>query len=143
MSTKYASSNGLSRRHFMAATGALAGASVFGTASAAENATLVLTEDGSANAVDLANTGLDGFDIASIDLSFAENSDLTITEQDLLDLSQFSNTLVVHGDTNNEVTAIGAQNTNQTETIDGKAYEINSLGNDGTLIVDPDVNVNI
>ncbi len=108
-----------------------------------EAATLVLTEDGSANAVDLASTGLDGFDIASIDLSFAENSDLTITEQDLLDLSQFSNTLVVHGDTNNEVTAIGAQNTNQTETIDGKAYEIYSLGNDGTLIVDPDVNVNI
>ncbi|MEN0043687.1 MAG: amidohydrolase family protein, partial [Pseudomonadota bacterium] len=44
MSTKHASSNKLSRRHFMAATGALAGASMFGTASAAENATLVLTD---------------------------------------------------------------------------------------------------
>ena len=107
-----------------------------------EASTLVIQEDGSANVLSLSNAGLNGFDIAAVDLSFAEDSDLTITEQDLLDLSQFSNTLVVHGDTNNEITATGAQTTNQTETIDGKAYEIYSLGNDGVLVVDPDVTVN-
>ncbi len=116
-----------------------------------EASTLIIQEDGSTNSFSLSNSGLDGFDIAAIDLSFAENGNLTITEADLLSLSQSTNTLIVHGDAADAngnpadaitIDASSVQNTGQTETVGGKAYEVYSVGAEGTLLVDPDIDVN-
>ncbi|MEL7211785.1 MAG: Ig-like domain-containing protein [Pseudomonadota bacterium] len=116
-----------------------------------EASTLIIQEDGSTNSFSLSNTGLDNFDIAAIDLSFAENGNLTITEADLLALSESTNTLIVHGDAADingnpadaiTIDASSVQNTGQTENVGGKAYEVYSIGTEGTLLVDPDIDVN-
>ena len=66
--------------------------------------------------------------------------DLTLTEADINALSGNSDTVIVHGGSDDTLTITGAAATG-TETIDGEAYNVYTIGDDGTtLIVDEDVN---
>lgn len=100
----------------------------------------VLDEIGT-SVVDLPSS-LDGFNIESIDLQFAEDAELTLTVGDLEDLSNNTNTLIVNGGSDDTVNISGAVATNQSTTIEGQSYDIYSLGNEGgTLIINDDINV--
>ena len=100
---------------------------------------LVLDDSTSNAAVDLSTSGLGNYEINSVELAFAEAAHLTITETQLLNLSDNSNTLTIHGG-DDTVTIAGATQTGQTN-VGGQNYDIYSLG-EGTLIIDDDITVN-
>ncbi len=106
------------------------------------SSTLIVTENGGA-ALDLSATGLANYNVEAIDLleNFESNT-ITITEQQLLTLSDNSNELTIHGGSGDTVTAAGASATGQTVAIDGADYNVYTLGSDGgTLYIQEDVNV--
>ncbi|MGH1413963.1 MAG: Ig-like domain-containing protein [Pelagimonas sp.] len=84
----------------------------------------------------LAST-LSSFNIETIDLQFAEDSHLTITEDQLTALSSNTDTLVVHGGVDDSVTITGAQ-ASGTHTEGGETYNVFTLG-DATLLIDDDI----
>jgi hypothetical protein len=104
--------------------------------------TLVLLGDDGQVTIDLARVDLDGFQIAEIDLNFAPEANLVITEAQLRALSSSTDALVVHGDAQDSVTAVGATNTGERVEIDGNGYHVYTLGDAGaSLIVGEDVMV--
>ncbi|EPX80133.1 hypothetical protein [Litoreibacter arenae] len=107
-----------------------------------ESATFVVLDDNAPGVVDVSLAGLSGFDVGAIDLSIAGDSALTLSEADLLGLSDDTNALIIHGDTSDTVNIAGAQATGATETIGGRVYDVYTLGDDGSLIIDHTVNVN-
>ncbi|UWQ61870.1 hypothetical protein K3723_13520 [Leisingera caerulea] len=101
--------------------------------------TMVVLEDG-AGATVLDHAGLSQFNIDELNLVHADGVDLTLTEADINALSGNSDTVIVHGGSDDTLTITGAAATG-TETIDGEAYNVYTIGDDGTtLIVDEDVN---
>ncbi|MBD3785467.1 MAG: hypothetical protein IE922_00670, partial [Sphingomonadales bacterium] len=97
--------------------------------------TLLVVDNNAGVDVDLGRGGLEQFDFGSIDLSFAE-ADLTITAAQLEALTGPDDTLVVHGDSADHVTALGAIDSGNDTMIGGESYSIYTLGDDGTLIID-------
>ncbi|WP_136439772.1 Ig-like domain-containing protein [Pacificoceanicola onchidii] len=88
----------------------------------------------------LANV-LSEFEIESIDLDFAEDSHLTITEAQIVALSSNSDTLIVHGGSDDSVTIVGATATGTTQ-VEGETFNTFTLG-DATILIDDDItNVN-
>lgn len=88
--------------------------------------------------------GLGAYQIDAIDLQFAEDSQLTITEAQLLGLSSNSNSLLIHGGTDDTVTARGAERvTGSAGSVEvaGQGYVVYTLGADGRLIIDEDIQV--
>lgn len=103
-----------------------------------EAATLLVVDNSSAVTVDLSRGGLADFDFASIDLSFAPDASLTITEAQIQSLTGPDHTITIQGDANDHVTALGAQDTGETVIIDGHSNSVYTLG-DATLILDDDI----
>jgi hypothetical protein len=106
-----------------------------------EAATLFVLDDAGTNVVDVDNSGLDRFDIGSIDLQFAENSELVLTAQDIEDLTKGTGELTILGGNDDTVTVSGAVDTGQTREIDGATYNVYSLGDDSNLLINEDINV--
>ena len=110
-------------------------------ASGNSNATYVVLEESGTDTVSLA--GLDGFDVGAIDLSFATDSELTLDLSTLEGLSDNDNNLVIHGGAGDSVDLTGATNTGQSETIEGKSYDLYTTGDDAQIFIDEDINVTI
>ncbi|WP_422050110.1 Ig-like domain-containing protein [Shimia sp.] len=113
-----------------------------------ESDTLIVLSGNATNTGTLDHAALGGFNIEAIELDYADQARLTLTEQQIKDLSDTSDTLTIHGgidrggNTTDQITVNGAVKTNQTETIDGQLYDVYTVGNDGvTLVVDQDINV--
>jgi large repetitive protein len=105
-----------------------------------ESSTLYIRNTTAEVTVDLNRPGLQGFDIAAIDLG-ASDANLTITEAQINAITGPDKTLVIRGGTDDVVTMTGAQDTNLNQTIDGQTYSIFSLG--GTrVLVDDDIQRN-
>jgi hypothetical protein len=104
-----------------------------------ENATYLVLEEAGTNAVDL--IGLDNFDIGAIDLSFATDSDLTLDISTLEGLSDADNNLIIHGGDDDSVTITGAKDINETKVIDGKSYDVYTMGDDAQIFIEDGVNV--
>lgn len=103
--------------------------------------TYVVLDDESANStVDLANPGLGNYQIESLELQFAEEAQVSITEAQLVALSEDTNTLTVHGGSDDQVNIAGASRTGTTQ-VDGQTYDVYSLG-EGTVIIDDEIAVN-
>ncbi|MFZ7091618.1 Ig-like domain-containing protein [Primorskyibacter sp. 2E233] len=104
----------------------------------------LVTDDPTTNEVvmtDMLADALSEFQIESIDLGFAEDTNLTITEAQITALSSNTDTLVVHGGSDDSVTITGAIHTGTT-IVDGEGFNTYSLG-DATLFIDDDItNVN-
>ncbi|MEL6451945.1 MAG: Ig-like domain-containing protein [Pseudomonadota bacterium] len=104
--------------------------------------TYVVLDDEAANTtVDLSNPALGNYQIEAVELQFAEEANLTITEAQLVNLSDASNTLTIHGGSDDTVTISGATMTGST-IVDGQTYDVYSLGTEGTVILDDDITVN-
>lgn len=104
--------------------------------------TMIVLDDNATNATTLNHAAVGNFQIEAIELDYAAGANLQLTEAQIKNLSNASDTLTIHGGTDDQVTVTGAQRTGSTKTIDGEAYDVYTVGNDGvTLIVDQDINV--
>ncbi|MEO0502990.1 MAG: RTX toxin, partial [Pseudomonadota bacterium] len=90
--------------------------------------------------ISLGSPALGNYQIEQVDLQFAEEANLTITEAQLVALSDTSDTVVVHGGSDDTVTIAGATLTGTTN-VEGDTYDVYSLGT-GTVILDDEINVN-
>ncbi|QFT45276.1 hypothetical protein FIU97_01695 [Roseivivax sp. THAF40] len=80
---------------------------------------------------------LGAFEIETIDLQFAEDSQLTLTEAQVTALSQGSDTVTITGGVDDTVTITGAQAAGQT-TQDGQTFNVFVLG-DATVQIEDDI----
>lgn len=104
--------------------------------------TLLVLDDNMTNAGTLDHAGLDAFNIEGIELDYASDTSLTLTEAQIKELSDTSDSLTIHGGSDDQVNVSGAVKTGQTVDIEGEAYDVYTVGDDGvTLIVDQDINV--
>jgi len=103
------------------------------------SSTYVVLDETNTQVVDVTNPNLSGFNIETIDLRFGDQADLTLTEAQVRGLSGNSDQVVVQGGTDDQVTITGAQAAGQTR-IDGQTFDVYTLGNDATVVVDEDIN---
>ncbi|MEE2945399.1 MAG: Ig-like domain-containing protein [Pseudomonadota bacterium] len=104
--------------------------------------TLLILDDNATNAGTLDHASLGNFQIEGIELDYAADVNLTLTESQIRDLSDTSDTLTVHGGSDDTLTVNGAQATGDTVNIEGEDYDVYTVGDDGvTLIVDQDINM--
>ena len=101
--------------------------------------TYLVLDESSTSVVGMGNANLGNFQIESIDLQFADDSQLTITEAQIKALSTNSDSVVIHGGIDDTVTITGAVKTGSTD-IGTQHHDIYTLG-DATLIIDEDINV--
>lgn len=107
-----------------------------------EASTLMVVSPNGSVTMDLTNSGLTQFDFASIDLHHAAVN-LTITADQLQSLTGGDNDLIIRGDANDRITALGASDTGQTATVDGHSYSIYTLGDEGSRILIDDSITNV
>jgi large repetitive protein len=102
--------------------------------------TLLIVNNTEAVNVNLDRVGLENFDFGTIDLSFAPEANLTITEAQIMALTDSDHTLIVRGDSADHVTAHGAVDTGQTVEVDGAVHHVYTLGDHGaTLLIDDQI----
>ncbi|MFN3722487.1 MAG: Ig-like domain-containing protein, partial [Paracoccaceae bacterium] len=105
-----------------------------------QSSTLMIVNNTNAPHVDLSRPGLGGFDFSAIDLTFAPDADLTITEAQILGITGADRTIVIKGGEDDHVEIIGGVNTNRTQDIDGETYNIYTVGPSGaTILLDEDI----
>ncbi|MCF2870271.1 Ig-like domain-containing protein [Octadecabacter sp. G9-8] len=107
-----------------------------------DNATYLVLEETGTNTVDM--SGLDGFDIGAIDLSFAKDAELTLDLATIEGLSDTDNNLVIHGGVgdNDQVTIVGASDSGTSTTINGESYDIYTMGDDAQIFIEDGITVN-
>ncbi|MEM6759977.1 MAG: Ig-like domain-containing protein [Pseudomonadota bacterium] len=88
----------------------------------------------------LGNPALGNYQIEQVDLQFAEEAQLTITEAALLALSDGTDQLTVDGGSDDTVAIVGAT-LNGNTTIGANTYDVYTLG-EGTVLIDDDIQVN-
>jgi hypothetical protein len=98
---------------------------------------LALDDETVGSEVDLSSPALGTYQIEAVDLQFAEAATLTLTEAQIVGLSQTTDTLTVHGGADDTVQITGATRTGST-TIGGQSYDTYT-GGDATLIIDSDI----
>ena len=104
------------------------------------SATYLVPDEVNTSSVNLDNPDLAGLGIETIDLHFADRAELTVTEEQILALSDTSDTLLVEGGTDDTLIALGAQQVNG-GAAEPVGYDIYTLGDDATIIVDERINV--
>ncbi|MFW8595388.1 Ig-like domain-containing protein [Cribrihabitans neustonicus] len=105
------------------------------------SSSLVVLDDNASNAGTLDHAGLPQFNIDELNLDYASDVNLTLSEASIQALSGNSDTLTVHGGADDTLTLTGATAAG-TRTEDGETYNVYTVGTDGTtLVVDEDVNV--
>ncbi len=109
------------------------------TAGNTADSLLILEDAVSGNILD--NAGFSGFNIETLELDESADANITISEDDIKALSVNTDTLVVHGGSDDTITVTGVT-AQETRTIDGENFNVYTVGSDGTtLIVEEDVNV--
>lgn len=113
---------------------------VINTADAAGNqsSTLLVVDNTNAPTVNLSRAGLSGFDFTAIDLTFAPDAQMSITEAQIVGLTGPDNILTVKGGADDQVTLTGASATGQSQVIDGQTYAVYTLGS-ATVLLDDDI----
>ncbi|MGJ8610627.1 MAG: Ig-like domain-containing protein, partial [Octadecabacter sp.] len=99
------------------------------------NATFVVLEETGTNGVDLG--GLSDFNIGSIDLGYAQDAELTLDLATLEGLSDVDNNLIIHGSDvdSDTVTLVGATDSGSSTVIEGKSYDIYTMGDDAQIFI--------
>jgi large repetitive protein len=105
-----------------------------------QSGALLVTDDTATNALtftDQLAQALRAFDVELIDLRFAEDTDLSITEQQIQALSSTTDTVTVRGGSDDSVNVRGASLRGTTE-VDGHGFNVYTLG-DATILIDEDI----
>lgn len=104
--------------------------------------TLLVVDDNATNAGTVEHAAIDNFQIQGIELDYAADVHLTLTENQIKELSDTSDTLTIHGGSDDTVNVTGAQATGDTVRIEGEDYDVYTIGDDGvSLVIDQDINV--
>ncbi|MVO14921.1 Ig-like domain-containing protein [Parasedimentitalea huanghaiensis] len=104
--------------------------------------TLLVLEDNATEVGSTDHTGLSQFNVDTVNLDYAENVNLTLTEADIRALSNNSDTVTIHGGTDDTVNVSGAVATGATQVHNGQVYDVYTIGSDGaTLVIEDDINV--
>ena len=104
------------------------------------SSTLLIVDNTSAPDVDLDRAGLSGFDFSTIDLTFAPEAELSISEDQILALTGADRQLMVKGDADDMVNLIGGIDSGTTTQIDGDVYRLYTLGDSGaSVLIDDDI----
>jgi large repetitive protein len=104
-----------------------------------QSSTLLIVNNTNAPAVDLSRPGLGEFDFSAIDLTFAPDALLTITEAQILNITGADKTLLIKGGSDDTVNIVGGLKTGTTE-IDGEQYNIFTVGPNGAqILLDDDI----
>lgn len=105
-----------------------------------QSSTLLIVDNTNSPTVNLGRSGLANFDFAAIDLTWAPDARLTITEAQLRDLTGPDNRLMVKGGADDTVTLVDAAATGASQMVDGQRYAVYTLGSSGaTLLLDDDI----
>ncbi|WP_375280564.1 Ig-like domain-containing protein [Pseudooctadecabacter sp.] len=104
-----------------------------------QNATYVVMEETRTDVVNL--DGLEGFDVGAIDLSYATDAEVTLDLSALEGLSDNDNNLIIHGGSDDSVNIAGATDSGTTTTIEGKTYDVYTMGDDAQIFIEEDINV--
>ena len=104
------------------------------------SSTYVVLDETNTQVVDVTNPNLSGFNIETIDLRFGDQAQLSLTEAQVRALSENSDAVMVQGGADDQVTISGAVSGGSTR-IDGQDFDIYTLGDDATVVVDSDVQV--
>lgn len=105
-----------------------------------DSSTLFVVNNTNAPAIDLGREGLDDFTLTAVDLTFAPDARLTITEEDILALTGPDKTLVVKGDSDDRVNLEGTARVTGSQEIDGETFTVYTLGSSGArLLLDDDI----
>ncbi|QRF67759.1 Ig-like domain-containing protein [Ponticoccus alexandrii] len=100
----------------------------------------LVTDDPRTNTVlmsDAVADALSDYQVDTIDLHFAEDSQLTITEAQIMALSSTTDTVTVRGGSDDSVTIAGAE-AQGTKDVDGTTFNVFSLG-DATLLIEDEI----
>jgi hypothetical protein len=100
----------------------------------------LVTDDPATNTVQMSDdiaSALSDFQIDTIDLHFAEDSSLTITEAQIKALSDHTDTVTIRGGSDDSVTITGAQ-AQGSQTVDGEGFNVFALG-DARLLIEDDI----
>lgn len=104
--------------------------------------TLLVVDDDATNAGTVEHAAIGNFQIQGIELDYAADVHLTLTENQIKELSDTSDTLTIHGGSDDTVNVTGAQTTGDTVRIEGEDYDVYTIGDDGvSLVIDQDINV--
>lgn len=101
---------------------------------------LLVSDDPASNAVtftDQMAQAIGAFDVELIDLRFAEDTNLTMTEHQIRALSGTTDTVAVLGGSDDSVNVRGASLTGTTE-VDGNGFNVYILG-DSTILIDDEI----
>jgi hypothetical protein len=103
---------------------------------------MALDDPGNSN-IDMSsvNTGLAGLEIEAIDLTFAEDTNLTLSLDQIEAFAENSTTLAIHGGDDDTVNITGAVKTTATVSEGGQTYDVYTIGDDHTVLIDDDITV--
>ena len=104
---------------------------------------LALDDQSVTGAIDLSNAVLGQYEIQNLNLDFAESATVVIDEASLLALSTGSNTLTIHGGSDDSLTIQGGIAQGTQVGADGETYNAYAVGAEGMLLVDQDIPVTI
>ncbi|MEM6589111.1 MAG: Ig-like domain-containing protein [Pseudomonadota bacterium] len=117
---------------------------VVSSSDAAGNAsgTLVVLEDNATNTTTIDQAVGSSFDIQGLNLEYAADTNLTLNEAQIMQLSGTSDVLQVQGGADDTLTLTNATKQAQTQTIDNTVYDVYTVGNSGAVVVvEQEVNV--
>ncbi len=100
-----------------------------------EATTLFIKNTATGATVDLTRDGLDNFDFTAIDLTRAPDARLTLSAQQLEQLTGPDQTLVIKGESTDQVTLENVTNVQHNQTINGALYDIYTLGDSGARVM--------
>ena len=106
-----------------------------------QSSVMVMFEDNATETSVLNHSGAAEFNVDTLNLEFADQVNLTLTEADINALSGNSDTLTIRGNSDDTVTVTGATS-DGTREVDGETFDVYTIGDDGTtLLVEEDVQV--
>lgn len=110
-------------------------------ASGNESSTVVMFEDNATQTSVLNHASISNFNVDRLNLEFADQVNLTLTEEDINNLSGNGDTLTILGGADDTVTITGAVAAG-TETVNGETFDVYTIGDGDTrLLIEDDVNV--
>ncbi len=107
------------------------------------SSTFLVLDDPVTSDVDMSsvNSGLAGLEIEAIDLTFAEDTNLVLSLDQIEAFAENSDTLAIHGGDDDTVTITGATRTGASVSENGQTYDVYTIGDDANVLIDDDINV--
>lgn len=105
----------------------------------ADSSYLARDDETVSNTVDLSNPSLGTYQIDAVDLQFSEEATLSLTEAQIIELSETSDELTIHGGAGDTGQIAGAARTGST-VVGSQRYETCTNG-EATLILDSDTSI--